>query len=621
MGRPLRVLLIEDSEDDAALLLRELRRAGYEPAAHRVETAEAMRAALAAQPWEVVISDHAMPRFSAQAALQIYQEHGLDIPFIIVSGAIGEAVAVEAMRAGAHDYVLKDKLARLTAVIERELHEAVERRERRRAEEEAARAGREWLETFDAMPLAVCLLSPELRLVRANQELARVAGRRAEALVGESYPELMWGRPALPEALTAEADEPVDLSFDRLAPGRVFEVKLHALPEAGGAPRGYVQVARDVTEARQLQAQLLQSQKLAALGEVISGLAHELNNPLAAVVAHAQLLRRHSLSEEAEESARAVEGAALRAARVVHGLLAFARQQAPERVPVDLNAVVEETLALRAAPLRADNVELQVELAPELPPVLGDASQLQQVLLNLLNNAQRAMLPSATRRLRLRTEASGARLRVRVQDTGVGIAPEHLGRIFEPFFTTQEVGKGTGLGLSVCHGLVQDHGGTIHVTSQVGVGTEFVVELPAAPAAPAPARAETGPAALPEGTRVLVVEDEVLIRIALLRLLESLGVAAEAAPHAAAALQALEGNSYQVILCDLKMPGLDGKQLYRETLARWPELAQRFVFCTGDTLNPETVAFAEEHHLRLLAKPFLREDVRRVLSEVVGERA
>jgi hypothetical protein len=617
VAKPLRVLLIEDSEDDALLLLRELRKGGFAPASQRVDTAAGMRGALDAQEWEVIISDHAMPQFSALDALAVYQEKGLDLPFIIVSGAIGEAVAVEAMRSGAHDYVLKDNLARLTAAIERELHEAAERRGRRRAEEEAARVGREWSETFDAMASAVGLLGLDYRLLRANRALAALAERRPEDLVGESYPELMWGQAELPAALAVSPHGASDLTFTRLAPDRIFEVRLHPILDESDAPRAYVQIARDVTEARQLQAQFLQAQKLAALGEVISGIAHELNNPLAAVVAHAQLLRRYTLPREASETARAVEDSALRAARVVHSLLTFARQQSPERVALSLNAVVEETLALQAPLLRADNTELRVTLAPDLPPVLGDGHQLQQVLLNLVSNAQRAMTGRPVRRLSLTTENSRNRVRVRVQDTGAGIPEELLGRIFEPFFTTQEVGKGTGLGLSVCHGIIEDHGGSISVSSRAEEGTEFVIELPATQQALPFAAAAEAAAPLPPGLPVLVVEDEMLIRLALLRVLEDMGAAVDTAANGRAALTALADHSYRAIICDFKMPGMDGKQLYREAIERWPELAGRFIFCTGDTMSAETVAFVKQTGTRLLPKPFLTHDVQAALSAVL----
>ncbi len=619
MSRPLRVLLVEDSEDDAELLLRELRKAGYDPVSRRVDTAEATRSALFEEDWDIIISDHAMPQFSSLAALALYRERGLDIPFLIVSGAIGETAAVEAMQAGAHDYILKDNLARLTAAIERELHEAVERQERRRAEQELARAGIEWSETFDAMPSAVCLLGLDYRIIRANQALARLAGRTAEELVGENYCQLAFGQHQPPAVLPKEPDQPVDVVFERLAPGRTFEVTFHPIRDELGIPRALVQVARDVTEARRLQAQLVQSQKLAALGEVISGIAHELNNPLAAVVAHAQFLLQDELSGAAADDAKAVEESALRAARIVRNLLVFAHRQELQRTAVNLNQVVEETLALRAAQLMADGIEVVTELATDLPPVLGDPHQLQQVLLNLINNAERAMrAKSGVRRLTVSTQTDDDLMRVWVADTGIGIPSALLDRIFEPFFTTQNAGKGTGLGLSVCHGIVRGHGGSISVSSRPGEGSEFVVEFPALRDTPESEQTETPPTPSLVGSCALVVDDEMLIRIALVRMLRGLGLEVIEARSGDEALRALDGANCQLIISDLKMPGMTGQELHAQVHSRRPELARRFIFCTGDTMNPETQAFVDAVGARLLVKPFLASEVEAAVSAVLA---
>ncbi len=539
----LRVLLIEDSEDDALLLLRELRKAGYDPCYRRVETARDMTAALLTDTWDVIISDHAMPRFNALAALEIYKEQDLDIPFLIVSGAIGETQAVEAMRSGAHDYVLKGNLARLVPAIERELMESAERRARRRAEQDLTRAGKEWSETFDAVSDLICVLTPDCR-VAARQCRPRPGPRGGgpdPSAREVAITTLFLGTEQPYACPCRETPSGSDMVFPKLSPDRTFEVTFSPILDEQGAPRAFVQVARDVTEQRQLQAQLLQSQKLAALGEIISGIAHELNNPLAAVVAHAQLLRRQHLSQEAEQSAEAVEDSALRASRVVQSLLAFSRQQPPQRVPVNLNQVIEETLALRAGTLRSDNIEVARRTGPRSAPrarrwlpIAAGAPQPHQQRPARDEQAP-APLPHASI-----TEKKNGRLLVRVKDTGVGIPAGNLSRIFEPFFTTQEVGQGTGLGLSVCHGIVEDHGGSIRVSSRGGRrhgirrGTAGRAGTIRVEVAPAPA------ASVPAGLHVLVVEDEMLIRLALQRVLQDLGATVGSASNGVAALKALE---------------------------------------------------------------------------------
>jgi PAS domain S-box-containing protein len=373
-------------------------------------------------------------------------------------------------------------------------------------------------------------------------------------------------------------------------------------------------------EARRLQAQLLQSQKLAALGEIISGIAHELNNPLAAVVAYAQLMQERELPREAAGDASAVAESALRASRVVQNLLAFARHQEPRRTPLPINEVVEEVLRLRAAHLSAGGIDVATQPAPDLPPVLADRHQLEQVLLNLVNNAERALLDAPGRRqLSLSTQAAGDWVQLRVADTGVGIPEDLLDRIFEPFFTTREAGQGTGLGLSICQAIISDHDGRISVSSRLGEGTEFLIELPAS-TEPLVAEAPEGlPAVSFAGRRALIVEDELLVRLPLARMLEEMGLEVASAGDAEAALQILTGGEREVIVCDMKMPGMDGRAFHDEVRRRWPSLARRFVVCTGDVLNPDTVAFAEAIGAPLLAKPFLAEDVRAAVAAALAD--
>jgi PAS domain S-box-containing protein len=373
-------------------------------------------------------------------------------------------------------------------------------------------------------------------------------------------------------------------------------------------------------EARRLQAQLLRSQKLAALGEIISGIAHELNNPLAAVVAYAQLMQERELPREAADDASAVAESALRASRVVQNLLAFARHQEPRRTPLAINEVVEGVLRLRAAHLSAGGIDVVTQLAPDLPPVLADHHQLEQVLLNLVNNAERALLDTpGPRLLTLSTRAAGDWLQLRVADTGVGIPEDLLARIFAPFLTTREAGQGTGLGLSICQAIISDHDGRISVSSRLGEGTEFLVELPTTTEPLVAEEPRVLPAVSFAGRRALVVEDELLVRLPLARMLEEMGLEVASAADAEAALQILTGGECEVIVCDMKMPGMDGRAFHDEVRRRWPSLARRFVVCTGDVPNPDTVAFAEAIGAPLLAKPFLAADVRAAIAEVLAE--
>jgi two-component system NtrC family sensor kinase len=249
----------------------------------------------------------------------------------------------------------------------------------------------------------------------------------------------------------------------------------------GGRVVGALAILRDVTEERALMAQFIRQERLAALGQLVSGVAHELNNPLANISAHAQLVSQAiATGTDAHEAAHVITAEALRASKIVGKLLSFVRQSGTERVSVDLNRVVRDTIELRSHGLGQQQIELVTRFDPQLPSVNGDPSQLQQVLVNLLANAEQAVLESKQpRRVEVTTEHQAGIVRVSVRDSGVGIPPEHIDRIFNPFFTTKPRGFGTGLGLSISDGIVRDHGGRLYVQSSPGAGTTFLVELPA----------------------------------------------------------------------------------------------------------------------------------------------
>jgi signal transduction histidine kinase len=380
MAEPLRVLIVEDSEDDAALLVRELRRGGWTPTFTRVETAEDMRAALDREPWDLVVADYALPQFSAPAALAVLKERGLDLPFIIVSGQIGEEAAVAAMKAGAHDYLMKGNYSRLVPAIQRELREADDRRQRAAAEAALAHE-------------------------RERAEKERLAMEQA-------------------------------------------------------ARRG---------------------EKLAALGTLSAGLAHELNNPIGIMSSRIELMLLEAdaegLSLAVREDLGVLHRHAQRVARIASGLLSFARQSSGERMPVDLNHVVTETLLLAEKQMTKEGITVRQRLGRGLPAILGDANTLQQVIMNLLTNAWDALDTGGE--IVIETglaEAPEASVRLVVQDNGPGIAPEVLPRIFDPFFSTKA--RGTGLGLSITDGIVREHGGTIDVESAPGQGTRFTLTFP-----------------------------------------------------------------------------------------------------------------------------------------------
>jgi two-component system NtrC family sensor kinase len=371
---------------------------------------------------------------------------------------------------------------------------------------------------------------------------------------------------------------------------------------------------------------------MVALGQLVSSVAHELSNPLTSILGYAQLLLRRHESKEREADVQRILQEAERASRIAKNLLQFARGAKPERAAVDLNEVVRRALALRAHELGLEEIEIHLELDPQLPPVLGDAAQLQQVLLNLLVNSEQAIQHGRGRgHIRLRTRpVSGDRLAVDVVDDGPGIAPEALPRIFDPFFTTKPPGVGTGLGLSIAYGIAHDHGGTVAVDSRPGCGAMFTVELPAtsAPPLPAqslsraglqtlPARRRTAGAGPCRSERVLVVEDEPAVARLIADVLAEEGHRAEVVLDSREGLALIAAKAYGLVICDLRMPHLDGRGLFQELLRRGHPLRRRFVFVTGDVLSPHVAEFLKTSGAPYLAKPFFIDELKEVVHRAL----
>jgi two-component system cell cycle sensor histidine kinase/response regulator CckA len=386
---------------------------------------------------------------------------------------------------------------------------------------------------------------------------------------------------------------------------------------------------RDVTErkklqdqARDLYHQLSQAEKLAALGQTMSGVAHELNNPLATILACAERLAGQRLEERTRRDLDAIHNAAERAARIVRNLQTFARRRHTTRTTVDVNQVVRETLALRAYEQRAANIVIVDALAAALPPVFVDPHQIQQIVLNLVINAEQAMLDAHGRgTLVLRSWQDPARdaVLLEVSDDGPGVPEDVQQKVFDPFFTTKVVGKGTGLGLTVAYAIAQEHGGRITVGSSQGRGASFVLELPVSGAtvrSPEVAPAQTLPA-VPRGTRALVIEDETALGEAVAAALADEGFKPDRAHDGEEALRKVRERHYDVIICDLKMPKVDGMMFFREVSAKLPHIARRLIFVTGDVAGTDAERFLEESGCRWVPKPFRLRDLVRVARETL----
>jgi two-component system NtrC family sensor kinase len=469
---------------------------------------------------------------------------------------------------------------------------------------------------------AIFTLDVAGRVSSVNRAFERTVGRSREELVGVRFQDVLdVPQPEAAERVfqgaLAGRSERTEIRY-RDAEGTTRTGSFMVTPLFDkGVVCGALAVVRDVTEERLLAEQLLQREKLAAVGQLVSGVAHELNNPLAGIMAFAQLLEAsQDLSSEHRDAVQTILREAKRAAKIVSNLLLFARQRKPERMLTDLNRVLLDTLELRRYVLHTHQIEVITELDRSLPPVWADPFQLQQVVLNLLTNAEHALKGHAgVRRITIRSARVGDRLVASVSDTGPGIPPEQVDQIFNPFFTTKDVGEGTGLGLSISDGIVRQHGGQLLVRSVVGEGATFSIELPCAP----PAVALSGPpeAPLRQATRTfLIVDDEPAIRLALVRYLQKEGHAVDAVATGHEALALVRSRRYDGILLDLRMPDMAGHAVY-ETLRREdPDHAARVVFATGDVESEGAREFLEAAQRPYVSKPFLLATVAHLLCRV-----
>jgi len=379
------------------------------------------------------------------------------------------------------------------------------------------------------------------------------------------------------------------------------------------------EIRRERNRMQKIQEQLLHSERLSALGQLVSGVAHELNNPLAGVVGFAELALRNNTNPRCERDLQRIVKESQRCQHIVQNLLNFARRTKAERRVIDLNELVENVLDLRIYQLKLDNVRVQTDLDGDLPKTLGDYHQIQQVLLNIINNAHQAMqeVPEG-RSLVLRTRAEGGVLRIQVADSGPGISPARLSRVFEPFFTTKAPGKGTGLGLSLSQGIMKQHGGQITVESVMGKGTTFTVHLPIREAQEEgeAVRVEAQPEPAETPHSILVVDDEEVIVELLREVLAAVGHRVETARSGEQALDKILSDGFDAVISDLKMPGLGGAGLYEQVCSRKPEMARRFVFSTGDVGGAAAQDFFKKTGCPYLLKPFDMDAVRSTLSQI-----
>ena len=644
----LQVLLVEDSPDDAELLLRELRHAGYEPRWTRVETAAGFLAELEKSP-DIILCDYAMPDFSGLRAMQLLRASGREIPLILISGTVGEDVAVEAMRQGVTDYLLKDRLVRLRPAIERALKEKKMRADQIQAERTLHHKEQEQRQLAE-------------RLVQA-QEAGKVGSwetdlQTLQVVWSEQMHQIFETDPAtfrpthaaFLERVHSEDRGMVSLAFDnslRDEQRRLFAIEHQiCLPAAGnkiveerwqvfrderGQPVRAAGTCQDITERRKLEAQLRQAQKMEAVGLLAGGVAHDFNNILAIIQMQAGMLKLGTgLSVGQVELVNEIENTTQRAAALIRQLLLFSRREIFQPQELDLNVTITQMVKLLQRILRAD-IRLELKLAAAPVVINADAAMLDQVIMNLVINARDA-LPQGGRlsietavveidnfmAAQLPRARAGRFACLSVSDTGTGIAPEILPRIFEPFFTTKDVGQGTGLGLATVFGIVQQHQGWINVSTEVGQGSTFRIYFPRQ----AKTATELNRPLATEYARggretILLVEDDKALCQLLELAFQQLGYNVFAAHSGAEALAIWEQHRREIdlLFTDLIMPsGMHGRELACQLQQFNAKL--KVIYVSGSSADIIGENFHVQEGIDFIKKPF---EINR-LAQIIRQR-
>jgi two-component system, cell cycle sensor histidine kinase and response regulator CckA len=602
MGNRLRVLLVEDSETDAELVDLALRRSGYDVSRQRVQTQQAMQEALE-QPWDVVLSDYSMPGFDGLSALRTLQAAQVAVPFIIVSGTIGEETAVAALHGGADDFLLKDKLARLGPAIERARRERTLRAAQQAAEQALRESEERYRRIIETTNEGVWLLNEAGKTTFVNRRMSTLLGYPAAELGQQPLLDFVHegSRRVVREAVSAARLAPVGQVEACLvcADGKELWVLLDSTPIVEqGRHVGVLVMVMDISLRKRLEEQLRQAQKMEAVGNLAGGVAHDFNNLLSVILGYAEMIISElptgdPIKADLEELNRAGE----RARDLTRQLLAFSRRQVLEPRTIDLNQLLRSMGPMLRRLLRED-IELSFLTAATLGRVFADAGQLAQIVMNLLVNARDAIqgvgkiaIETGDAELDEQYAAShhgvvpGPYVMLAVSDTGVGMDAATQEHIFEPFFTTKDVDGGTGLGLATVFGIVKQSGGHIWVYSEPGAGATFRIYLPRTDGALEDAPLQEPPATLHGSETILIVEDQEQVRTLMRVILRRFGYNVLEAPNGGEALLICEKfpATIHLLLTDVVMPRMSGRELAQRLSPLRPDMAVMYV--SGYTEN------------------------------------
>jgi len=590
-------------------------------------------------PPDLIVLDLIMPEIDGVQVCEYLQgnERLRAIAVIILSGILPEEIE-NLKRLGARAFVAKMQAEKVLEGIDKSIEWI------QRGESEVFLEGfhsmhrrevvQELLEELRARNTLLASLSEGAAAVNAagsviycNEVFARQLGLRPWEPLNRPVEECFSGDRdrvrTLLQDVKADPGSAQRLEISR--PPVVLELRAAPLRREGGG--GVVLLLEDVTARREaerererLQHQLLQSEKLSALGRLISGVAHELNNPLTGVIGYSQLLLGRSEDARLKRQLERIYTQACRCQKIIQNLIVFGQKHTPIKRHLGLNGILRKVLEVMSLQLRLDGIEVETDLDPKLPLTMLDYDQMRQVFMNLINNAHQAMLQSPRRVLKVVTCARGQRIFVEFRDSGPGLPADQVDAVFEPFFTTREVGQGVGLGLSVSYSVVREHGGQILISNVPEGGALVTLELPVLAAEPGGRQSQA--ASCPDvpqlAPRVLVVDDEPVILDLMVDLLGERHFRVDTASNGREAMSKLPSGGYVAVVLDLKMPEMDGAQFFREIETRFPTLSGRVVFTTGDTIDEKTRKFLEGTGQPILNKPFEIDKVLQALQTVLS---
>jgi two-component system cell cycle sensor histidine kinase/response regulator CckA len=604
MATPLRVLLLDDDPIDAELNIAALQEGGYDCTWRRVDRRETYVQALAIADFEVVLSDYSLPDFDGLAALKLFLQRGLQLPFVLVSGNIGEEVAIESLKAGATDYVLKSRLERLAPVVTRALHEKEELVRRKSAEEALRRSERDLRSLIENAPYGIFRADMEGRFLDVNPALLKMLGYERESDLLSTFPpkdvfmDLQQAEQLKELGESQQSFEGLEFEWKR-RDGSAIVVRLSGRPVVGREGRvvSFEVMAENVTERRALEEQLRHVQKMEAIGRLAGGVAHDFNNLLMVIIGYTELLREN-LPKDGDQRgyADAVWNAGKKATLLTSQLLAFSRKQVMSPRILDLNAVLQEVDRMLPR-LIGEDVQLGIVQAADLGRIKADPGQMEQVIMNLCVNARDAMprggrltIETGNAKLdadnarRIGATNAGSYVLLSVTDTGTGMDQSTQSRIFEPFFTTKEKGKGTGLGLATVYGIVKQSGGYITVESELGRGARFEVYFPAVDHRADKDLAAPTPELPARGTEtVLLVEDEDAVRSLVREVLRGRGYEVLEAQRSTEAIEICRAHrgAIDLLVTDVVLPQISGRALAQQLGKLRP--AMKVLYISGYT--------------------------------------